>query len=785
MPGFTVVTVLTLALGIGATVTMSAAVNAAFIRPLPFPAERRLVKIYQANQRSAQVRVPLEVAHDWSAATRQSSALAAYLSGIGVNVSNGREALRVQMARVTRPFFAAMAVAPVRGRDFSANETAAGAAPAVIISHRLWQQLFDGRDDVLQQPLMFEGLPVPIIGVMADGFTYPDNTDLWAAVEREGAGAYGDRTAHNFDVVARLAPPATPEALQRELATVSDQLEQQYPEMAKENAGVVVVPLRTDLLGPTADVVRIGIGAVLCVLLVACVNVANLMLARSVSRESESGIRLALGAGRAAIVRLVVAEGLTLAAAGAALGVLLAAWGTRLVTAFAPESVTGGAPLSIDVRVLATTLIITMAVGVICAAVPAWRASRVDAGHALALGGRSVAGSPRRIMRVLVGVEVALAFVLLFVATLLVRTYTGLERVNPGYRTSDLVLARLSIGFLDASVYGTPEARRQFFERLESSIASTPGIHRAGLAALMPLGFSPNGRFLVEGRPQAISGVHFRLVGGDYFGVFGIPVIRGRAFDAGDDAAHPQVAVVNQALVRLAFPDADPIGQVVSMPGMDGGSGVAAIVGVVGDVQHGGPGRPVVPEAYFSYRQRPWRTHTMTFILDSTRPTPDTVAVVRERVRAIDPLVPPAFETMAARAAAFLEPAAFRARVLAILAALALLLALVGIGGVVSYGVARRHREIGIRAALGATPGAVARLVVTDGLIPVIAGGVVGTLGALAAARLVETFLFNVGPRDPLTLVLVAAAMTAVGVAACWWPARRAATIDPAGVLRI
>src|SRR5262249_7292308 len=343
--------------------------------------------------------------------------------------------------------------------------------------------------------------------------------------------------------------------------------------------------------------------------------------------------------------------------------------------------------------------------------------------------------------------------------------------------------SNIALGFLPNSPYGTPEARRAFFEQLESSLVASPGINHLGLAALMPLGFSPNGRFVIEGRVK-VDQAHFRLVGGDYFRVLQIPVRRGRVFTHDDDAGHPQVAVINEALARQSCPGQDAIGQVVSMPGMDGGTGTATIVGVVADIRHEGPAQPVDPEAYFSYRQRPWRTYSMTLIVDSSLANAATIALVRDRVRAIDPRVPPEFQTIEARVADVAAPSRFRASLLGSLALITLALAVVGILGVVAYGTARRTRELGIRIALGATPLAVTRLVVVGGLLPVTAGMAAGALGSLGFGRVLQAFLFQVETSDPLTLGGVAIALVAARLLGILVPALRPARIAPTAALR-
>jgi predicted permease len=779
-----IVTIATLALGLGGTVTMFAAVNAAFLTPLPYPDEQTLVKVYQASRARSDIAVPLPVLLDWSRDTRAFAAIGGYLSGIAVNVQSEGDATRARLARVSRPVFHAIGVAPVQGRIFSDADLRIGAPPVVIIGHALATRLFGPGGDPLTSRLRIDGAEVPIVGVMPEGFTFPDGTDLWAPVEPAGPLAYGDRTAHNFTVVGRLSSGATVASAKAELDRLSDEQEALSPAMARANLQTSVVPLRVDLLGAQADMVWIGLAAVVCVLLVACVNVANLMLARNLTRETDTGIRLALGAGRGEIVRLILVEGIVLASAGAGLGLVLAMWGTGLIEAMAPESVTGGEPLRIDARVVGLTVMATAAAGLLCAVLPALRTSRVDPREALAGGGRGVASSPRRVMNALAGVEVALAFVLIFSAGVLGRSHARLDAVDLGYRTEGLLLARFSLGALPGSAYATPDVRRGFFERLEQDLSTLPGLRSLGLTALTPPGFSPNGQLFIEGRTQ-VGQAHWRLVGGDYFRAMGIVVRRGRVFQPEDGADAAPVAVINESLARLAFPNQDPMGQRIAMPGMDGGSDTAStIVGIVGDVRHRGPHQPPVPEAYFSYRQRPWRTYGMTVVIDASTPTDVLVDAVRAQARAVDPGVPPDLRTMEAAMAPFLEPSAFRARLLVVLAGIALGLAIVGIAGVVSYGVARRRREMGIRAALGASPRAIVGLVTRAGLWPVVAGAAAGAIGALAAGRWLASFVFGVSERDPVSLALTAAALLVAGLIASWWPARRAARVDPAAVLR-
>jgi putative ABC transport system permease protein len=786
-PGFTAVTLATLALGLAGTVTMFAAVNAAFFRPLPYPDEATLVRAYEAGTGKPTIAVPFPVGAAWVRDNRTFTGLALYAWGSEINVSDGRSATRAGFAEVTSRFFEVMRIGPARGRLFTADETRPGGAGAVLISDRLWRQLLGGRPDAIGQTTLIDGAPVPVVGVMPPGFHFPDATDVWGALERYPPASLGSSTAHNFSVIGRLRPGVSPAGATRDLTAVNRTIEATDPEMAKEHLDASVVPLRADLLGPQAGVVLIGLGAVLTVLLIACVNVVNLMLARSVAVEAQTGIRVALGASRLAIARGVVAEGLVLAAGGGAAGALLGLAGTRLVSTMTPDTVTQGQPLGVDWRVGALTIAATTLAGVLCALLPSLRSARVDARQALAGGSRTIASSPRRLMNALVGVEVALAFVLLFAAGLLARTDAALERVDPGFRTEGVTLMNVSIGGLPSSPYGSPNARRRCFARLDEAVSGIAGVARVGLAETLPLGFSANGQFEVLGRglvPRTMR-IDYRLVGGDYFQALDIPLRRGRFLNRTDDADHPRVAVVNETLARRVFGQQNPIGQQIRMPGMDGGDDrYADVVGVVGDIHHDGPSQPPLAEAYFPYLQRPWRTYSMSLVVTGTAPEPTLVNAMRARLGALDPTVPPVFSTLAERMATVLEPSRFRARLLGVLAGLALVLAAVGIFGVVSYGVACRRQEIGVRMALGAAPGRITALVLRSGLGPVVAGALAGSLAALFLARTLATYLFQVAPRDTLTLAATGLTLVLVGLAANWWPAHLAARLDPMRTLR-
>jgi putative ABC transport system permease protein len=775
--------VLTLALGIGGTATMFTAVDAAFLHPLPYPKSDRLAMAWQTREARRHISVSMLDAVDWGKRNHAFAHLAAFYAG-PINVSAGGEPRRVTAGNVAQDFFNAIGVQPRIGRTFSDQEMLRNAPPAVIVSDGLWRRAFGGDSRMVGRKLRVEGLEYPVIGVMPAGFDFPERSEAWFALPTEDGTT---RSAHNYSVIGRLRPGVSMARAQADMDTVAASLARDYP---RDEAayGIAVVPLRRDLLGATGPVLLLLLGAVSFVLLIACANVANLLLARSLARRGETTVRLALGAGRRALVRPFVLESLVLSLAGGALGLGLAALASRFLAGLAPAQVLDPASFRLDGWVLLFTFLVALAVGLLCGLAPALRASRQDLRTALSAGGRGVAEG-RRGMRTLIAAEVAIAFVLLAGAGLLLRSVWRLQGIDPGFHPHHVTLLNFSMGGLPGSRYDDPKWRSRFFSALLDRAAALPAVRQASLINDPPLsGSSSDGTLELEdvaGEPAGQTRTaHYRLTGGDYFATLGIPILRGRSLTAADSADALQVAVVNATLARDLGGPEKAMGRRVRIPGMDGVEARATIVGVVGDVHHRGLALGPVPEIYFPFVQRPLRTYQMSLAVKSDEAPERLEKALRESARALDPGLPTDGGTMDGLLAADLAQGRFRARLLAGFAALALALAGVGIFGVVSYAARRRYREVGIRMALGADRGSVRSLVMREGMAPVGLGMAAGIAAAFALSRLLASLVFEINVADPATFLGVALLLGLAALLSTYLPAQWATQVDPVEALR-
>ena len=785
VPVFSLVAVLTLAIGLGTTSLMFTTANAAFLQPLPFPSDG-LARIWQVSQRSSTVRVPAQVWRDWQHELKSVTSLAASAGAGAVNVTNGGDADRAVGASVSRNFFETFGVAPAMGRAFSAEEAAPNGPVVVVISHGLWERFFGRSPDVLSRTLSIEGVGYPVVGVMPQGFSYPQNADLWVTFETD-PDPNRSRTAHEYEVVGRLAPGATIGTLQAEVEAVTRSLKASDAEMRSEDYGTRVVDFRADLLDSSTRPVTLLLAAVGCLLLIACANVINLLLARSVSREAQTTLRVALGASSADITRVFVMESLALSVAGGLLGAVLMVWAGDLAEGLIPQTFLSGGALRPDMTVFSVLVALMFVVGVACGVLPARLAPSVDLRTALASATHSVASEPRA-MRVMVGFEVALGVVLLIGAGLLLNSLVRLEGVDPGFRRDGAVVSSFSLGGGEGSPYEQAAARAQFFDRLIEGVAALPGVSAAGVTSSPPFGFSPNAILDTEGIPPGQWGhspdTHYRVIGGRYFEALGVPLRAGRLFNDGDRPGTPLVAIVNEATVRIIWNGENPLGRRVRMSNMDRIVEYATVVGVVADVRHRGVRSAAVSEVYFPYKQRPQRTFGMTLIAQTGMDPAALTGSLRATVRRIDPTIPVELTGISDRLDTQFAAARFRTRLFAGFAATAVALAAFGIFGVVSYSVAARAKEMGIRLALGARGADVRRLVLRRALTPVLIGLTVGVTVALFASRLLEGLLFGVQRTDPLTYVGAGGMLLIAALAAAWWPAHRATHVDPLATLR-
>jgi len=786
-PGFAVVAALTIALGVGGTTAMFSVVDAALLRPLPFADPGRLVMVWASLPGSPQSAASWPEFVDWREQSRSFADMAVW-RGQSVNLTGAGEPERLIGAFVSDRFFPLLGARIHLGRGFTADETdPASVKPVAVLSYGLWQRRFGGDPAMLGRTLLLNGQSHTVVGVLGpefepgrapfDGYFMGTEVFLPAPYFPNKKGLVRGET--EMLVIGRLRPGITAEQSQADLSVVARRLEQAYPE-THAGRGVQVVPLHEQIAGPLRPALLVLLGAVGLVLLIACANVANLLLARASRRRRELAVRAALGAGRARLLRQLLTESALLATAGGALGLLVGQWGLSFLLAVAPpdalpESVT------INGRVLAFALALTAGTGLLFGLVPAIHVSRADLDSVLKEAGRGGSGAAgHRFRDGLVVAEVTLSLVLLIGAGLLVRSALALQRADPGFRADHVLTAEFR---LPPSKYPEPRAIAAFLRRARERLQAVPGIESVALVRAVP--FSGNGgatTYQVEGRPEPPKGrepvAQLNIVSPDYFRTMGIPQMKGRDFEARDTAEAPTVAIISETLARQSWPGADPIGRRLRLRE----SGWATVVGVVGDVRHSGPAEPPQPQIYTTHEQD---ARIFACVVARTSGDPMAMAAAMRaalwsvdkdqpvwKVRPLDQLV--AGSRGRSRALSLL---------VGVFALVAVALAGVGIYGVMSYAVSQRTREIGIRMALGAESRRVMRLVVGRALALTAVAIVLGAAGAAALARLLGTLLFGVRPADPTTFVAAAAMLATVGILAAYLPARRAARIDPVRAL--
>ena len=791
--GFTIVAILTLAIGIGANTAIFSVVDGVLLRPLPYPDPARLV---QVTSSSASEPISALAAADFLDLQRDNHTLAA-LTGyrddaLTIAASNG-EPVRVQGTRVTVDYFEVFATPADIGRTFNRAADTNTSEPLVILSHTAWMQQFASDPQIPGRRIRIDGVPHTVVGVMPASFNFPEGSKAWVLSPKPvppppidvPGDLVSDRNVHYFQAVARVKPSVTPEAARTDLAAVASDLAQRFPE-SNGGRGVGVQSLQEKMVGDVRVVLLLLLGAVGVVLIIACANIASLLLARASGRQRELAIRAALGAGRGRLVRQLITESLLLGGMGGGAGLLLGYWAIALLLAVMPEGIPRVDQIELDARVAAVTLVVAFTSALLFGLIPAVQASRADASLALRDADRTTTGGSHRARTraVLVLAEIALTSILLVSAGLLLNSLIRLQHVNPGFRTAQVTLISIP---LPQSRY--PDGKRQaaFYRRMLDAMTRRPEIQSAAILFPSPLeGRNAQGTFTIDGQPPLQrTDRPFTAIGsisGDYFHTLGIPLIQGRTFTEKDDAAAPAVAIVNTTLVHRYFAGQDPIGRRVRF-GEDTTEAWITIVGVVGDSRNVGLKDPPTPLLYL-----PYETFPLAFMGIVTRSTAGVGAIAslaRTEAKHIDPdlgidRIVPLSDVLHESVA---EPR-FRTLLLGAFALIALVLAAVGIFGLMSYSVAQRTREIGIRVALGATARQVILPVVGEGLWLAMTGIVLGVLGSFAVAQLLRTFLYDVRPTDPLTYVAVGVLLLGVALVATLIPSRRAARVDPIVALR-
>ncbi len=791
-PGFSIIAILTLALGIGATSAIFSAVHAVVLRPLPVPDPDRLVAVYEFWRNNNGSMSAGNYVDAVAQSTSFSHTTAILYSSF--NLGDSADAERIIGARTTAGFFGVFATPPALGRVYSVEEDQPGREQVVVLSHRLWTRRFGSDRQVVGRQIRMSGRPYEVIGVMPPSFDFTNQTEeLWVPIawtaERKAM-----HDEHTFQIYARLKAGVPAGQAASELAGFAADLRKRFPKDDSE-LSFTVVPMMEELVGDYRQRLFILLGAVGFVLLIACGNIANLLLARGAVRAGEMAIRAALGAGRGRMVRQLLTESLVLALISAAAGLALAAWGIRALIAAAPEGVPRLEQTTLDPVVVGFTLLIALASAVLFGLAPAIRAARSDVQTVLKEGGRGAAmgGVRDRLRTGLIVGELAVALVLLVGAGLLIRSSIALQRVQPGFGPHGVMSARLA---LPAAEYAEPGRVVQTFERIAEAARQIPGVESAAITSQVPMGAGGNGNGLVpEGRPFEPGNTilsRLRIVTPGYIETMRIPILEGRAIQDSDRRGALKVMVISQALANAAFPGDNPIGKRIACcePAPDGKSpDYKTVVGVAGDVLSRGLGEPPAPEFYLPAAQVPdvawdWIQRTM-YVAIRTSMDPATVAVpLRTAVNAVAPGVPLFnVRTMEERLGESLATAKFNTLLLTLLGAIGVVLAAVGIYGVIAYFVTRRTQEIGVRMALGATRRDVVALVVKQAAWPVAAGIGLGMVLSAGLTRVLSGQLFGVKAHDPATFALVAIGLAGVALVASLVPARRAASVDPTRAL--
>jgi putative ABC transport system permease protein len=794
-PGFTAIAVLTLALGIGANTAIFSVVDSVLLKPLPYPHSERLVHISQASTKTGEMERQLSYPdfRDIAAQNTVFEHVAVY-NDDSTTMTGAGEAQHLHLATVSAEMFSVLDAKPLLGRAFLPGEDKPGAY-VTVLSYALWQRQFGGDPAAIGRSITLDGRSFTIVGVMPRGFPYPFDSDAIDLFETFAAYATPlpggqpmteERGSRFLSCIARLKPGATLARANQELAAISAGLAQQYPDEDKYSVEHAV-PEIDALAGSYRAQFRILLGAVALVLLIGCANVANLLLARATSRQREMAIRAALGATRAQILRQLLIESGLLALGGGAAGLAIAAWGVDFLSKLDALGIPRLAEARLDGRVLLFTLGVALVTGFLFGIAPAWQLSRQSIGERLKEGGRgtSQGAEKHRLRNLLVIVETSLAVVLLAGAGLLLESLRHLERVNPGFDPRGVLTFAIS---LPDSRYGDGEKALQFYRQLEQRIRALPGVDVASFGLPLPMSDARlRTGYEVEGHPlppSELPHTHFRVVSDDYFRALRIPLLQGREFRSADRADTTPVVIVNQTLAAHAFPGENPLGKHIWLGVAVGGRPpMREIVGVVADVRHQALDKPSDDEAYAPHEQLgiAWSFGAIRTSL----PPESLLPAIREQVRAVDPdiaLYSP--KTMQKYFDQSVAAPQLNSELLGAFAALALVLAVVGMYGVVSYGVAQRTNEIGIRMTLGAQQRDVLALVLRQGMAMAAVGVAAGVAGAVAATRLLASLLFGVRPGDPAILAAVAALLAACAFLACYIPARRAMRVDPMIALR-
>ena len=800
-PGITAIVIIALALGIGANTAIFSVVNAVLLRPLPYDEADRLVFLNETSKVMDEISIAYPNFADWRAQNHVFEKIGVY-NRANYNLTGAGDAERIQAGQVSADLFSALRVNAMLGRVFTNDEDKPGGTPVVVLSYALWQRRFGGQTSILNQALTLNGKSYTVIGVMPKGYLFPSRVEMWVPVGQiSGDPTWQQRGNHvGLYGVARLKPGVSLAAAKADMDNIAANLEEQH----KENSGigVGVQPLLEVFVIDIRRALWVLFAAVGFVLFIACANIANLLLARATARRKEMAIRAAMGAGRWRIARQFLTESVLLSLVGGTIGIFLARWGIDLILLISPDAIPRSREIGLDGKVLAFTLVVSLLTGILFGLLPAIQAGAVDVHETLKETGRGTSGR-HWLLSSLVVVEVATTLVLLIGAGLMIRSFYRLQKVNPGFSYDHLTSFNVS---LPRKKYPGVDQQEQFFKQLLENIRSLPGVEVNAAASGLPLG--NNGwqtSFVVQGQPPPPLNqtplMDACLVTPDYFRAMNIPVLRGRSFNEHDDRSHlatrdlskltddekeragVNVVIIDEEFARRHWPNEDALGKQIKLGSDDKGPALT-VIGIVGRVKMDSLSQDSNRvQGYFSFAQNPGAG--MTIIIKGVSDPNQLIASVRQQVKAVDPDQPIYnIRSMDEIRSNSVAPERLNLTLLSIFAGIALVLAIVGIYGVMSYAVTQRTHEIGIRMAVGAQPRDVFRMVIVQGMTLAVIGVAFGLVGAFGLTRLMTTMLFNVKPTDPATFVIIALLLTGIALIACYIPGRRATKVDPVISLR-
>ena len=783
-PGFTAIAIVTLALGIGATTTIFSVVDALLLRALPYPDAERLVLLREVGAKGNQMAVAGPNFEDVQASSQTFDALAISAGSYPLAVTVGGQPARSQVSIASRRFFEVMGVLPLAGRAFLPEEEKYGGPVAAVLSYGYWQRVLGGRADFTSLKLNVDGVRCNVVGVMPPNFDYPAETEIWITGNTEPPNT--SRTAHNLPVIGRLRAGVTLAQARAELSGIGHQLRQTYGEKI-DAVDFALIPLQTYLTRNVRQGLWLLLGAGSLLLLMACANYANLLLAQFSTRQREFTIRAAMGASRRRLAQQLMIENALVTLPAAGLGALLASFGVRLLMLLDNDTLPHVNAIAVDGRVLLFSCGLAVLIAAVLALLPALRLDEHDLQAGLKESGRGQSAdvTKKRLRGALVAAQIGLTLVLFAGAGLLGRSFLKLMQVDPGFKTESAIAMTLT---LPTTI--TPqedEQLRQFYLQLLERVGHLPGVTAVGGINVLPLADrGANGTFLINDDPSQRGYAEYRVASGGYFAAMNIPLLRGRMFDGTDTVNSPHAAVISQSLANKYWPHEDPIGKRIQFGNMDTDKHLLHVVGVVGDVRDAALDRDAQPTVYAFSLQRPqwWQVSRLAIVVRAKGDPQALIPALRDTVQRLRTDAPTSFTTLDNVFLSSLDTRRFSLVILGVFAVTALALAVAGIYGVMSYVVTQRTHEIGIRMALGAQAADVLKLIVRNGMGPVLLGVASGLAGALALTRLLASLLFGVTPTDALTFASVSLGLIVVALIACYIPARRATKVDPLVALR-